>query len=100
MKDKINTYVQLYLNDIELNISVTKDLKAQEGNFGFFEITDGSLDTKPIFWDNILWVEEVGKKEFKKDMKEELSERGYDWIKVRKDCLKLLNRARKLKILN
>lgn len=48
MKDyNITTYVQLYLEDVELNISVKNDLSKQDSNlknFGFIQITNGSLE--------------------------------------------------------
>ena len=43
----INTYVQLYLNNVELNIAVTEKLKGGKDrlkNFGWFEISDGTID--------------------------------------------------------
>ena len=101
-QDSIQAYVQLYLNDVELNISVTDKLKAHDGNlknFGFFEISDGGIDTKPIFWDGIEWTIKVGKKEFKKEMKKQLDKRNYNWKEVYHDVKALLKKAKELNLI-
>lgn len=100
--EKISTYIQLFKDDVELNLGVNEDLTAKDGvlkNWGYIQITDGSLDTKPLFWDNTDFFLNCGKKEFKEDCKEELKERGYDWREIYKTIKTLLKRAKKLKII-
>jgi hypothetical protein len=102
MKDIIKTCVKLYIDDVELNLYVKEDLKREEGvlkNFGNIEITDGRLETKPIFWDGIDFFLKCDKKTFKKECKEELVAADYDWRKVYKIIKTLLKRAKKLKII-
>jgi len=104
MKDKINTNIQFYLEDIELNISVkgnlTKHLENEPiHNYGFIQITNGGLDDKPLFWDNVSFFISAGKKEFKEECKKELQEKGYDWKEVYKQIKTLLKRAKKLDLL-
>ena len=100
--EKISTYIQLYKDDVELNLGVNEDLTAKEGvlkNWGFIQITDGSLDTKPIFWDGIDFFLSCGKKEFKRECKQQLKDAGYNWKEVYKTIKELLNRAKELKII-
>jgi hypothetical protein len=104
MENKINTYVQLYLNDIELSIAVKKDLSGYKDNeplyqFGHFQITDGRLEDRPLFWDNLSFFLECGKKEFKEECKTELKEKEYNWKETYTDIKTLLKRAKKLKLL-
>jgi hypothetical protein len=80
-KDSVQTYVQLFLDEVELNICVKDDLTYYRKheplyNFGFFQITNGNIEEKPIFWDGIEWTFEVGKKQFKADFKKELEKKG------------------------
>jgi len=98
----IHIYVKLYLDDVELNLSVKEDLTLQDGilkNFGYIEITNGDVETKPIFWDSINFFLSCGKKEFKKQCKPELKEQGYDWKETYTKIKQLLKRAKKLNIL-
>jgi hypothetical protein len=104
MENKIGTFVRLYLNDIELTINVKEDLCRYEEDealhqFGYFEITDGRTEDKPLFWDNLTFFLECGKKEFKKECKEELKEKGYNWKEAYRDIKILLKRAKKLNII-
>jgi hypothetical protein len=104
MENNISTYVQLYMNDIELNISVKKDLTGYKDDeplyqFGYIQITDGTIGDKPFFWDNLSYFINCGKKEFKEECKEELKEKGYDWKETYRDIKILLKRAKKLKLL-
>ena len=101
-KDNIHTNIQFYLDDIELNISVKNDLSAQDGgliNCGFIQITDGGLDTESIFWDNLRFFLDCGKKEFKKECKKELKQKGYDWKEIYTKIKWILSRAKELKII-
>ena len=100
----ITTYVQLYLNDIELNIAVKENLSGYEEHeslyrFGHFEIKDGKIGDKPLFWDNLTFFLECDKKEFKEECKKELKEKGYNWKETYTDIKILLKRAKKLKLL-
>jgi hypothetical protein len=104
MENKINTYVQLYLDDVELNISVKSNLKRYEEeeslhHFGYIQITDGALGDKPIFWDNLDFFISAGKKEFKEECKKELEKKGYNWKETYKTIKALLKRAKKLNLL-
>jgi hypothetical protein len=104
MENKISTYVQLYLNDIELTIDVKEDLGRYEEDevlhqAGHFQITDGRIEDKPLFWDNLTFFIECGKKEFKAECKTELKEKGYNWKETYKDIKTLLKRAKKLNII-
>lgn len=82
MKNKIQTYVQLYAGNVELNIAVTDDLKFTVGNlknFGHIAVSSGEVDK-----------EECGKK---------LEERGFNVEETYKDIKQLLKRAFKINIL-
>jgi len=103
-KDSVQTYIQFYLDEVELNISVKKDLSGHKENeplhnFGYFQITNGDVKDKPIFWDGISWTLKVGKKEFKKEFKEELEEKNLNWKETYKKVKTLLKRAKKLNLL-
>lgn len=101
-ESNITTYVQFYLEDVELNISVKNDLSRQEDklkNFGFIQITDGHIDTEPLFWDNLDFFISAGKKEFKEECKSDLKEKGYKWRKTYKQIKALLKRAEKLNLI-
>ena len=102
--NEIQTNVQFCLNDIELNISVKKDLTGYKYDeplyqFGYFQITDGKIGDKPLFWDNVCFFTECSKKEFKEECKEELKDKGYNWKETYRDIKILLKRAKKLKLL-
>ncbi|WP_396180270.1 hypothetical protein [Flavobacterium sp.] len=103
MKDKIQTYVQFYLDEVELNISVKEDLTKHKEDeplhkSGYIQITNGSSEDT-IFWDGIPWALKVGKKEFKKECKKELRQKGYNWKETYKKVKTLLKRANKLDLL-
>lgn len=102
MKTKIDTYVQLYLNNIELNISVTKNLKGEMDilkNFGWFEISDGTINSETCSWDNLSYFFDLSLENFKKECGEDLKRCDFGAKKVYKDINKLLKRAFKLGIL-
>jgi len=104
-KDDIQTYIQFYLDEVELNISVKADLTGHKENeplhnFGFFEITNGGIEEKPIFWDGVDWTLKVGKKEFKANFKKELEEKGLNWRETYKAVKTLLKRAKKLNLIS
>ena len=96
-KSSIKTYIQLFLNNVELNIEVTNTLDAKK-NFGYVRITDGGINTEPAFWDNLDFFVICDKKEFKKECKKELKEKGYNWKTTYKEIKTLLKRAKKLNI--
>jgi hypothetical protein len=103
MKDIIKTYVQLYSNNVELNIAVTKDLKREEGNlknFGYIQITEGGIDEKGIFWDNLEFFFDVSFKDYKKECGEDLEKGSYNKKQTYKDIKRLLKRAHKIGIIN
>ena len=103
MKDKISTNVQLYLGNVELNITVTDKLKLEEGNlrnFGHIHISNGRKDEETdYFWDNLNYFYSISAKRFKKECRDELEKGGFDVEETRKDIKRLLKRAFKLKIL-
>ena len=75
----IQTYIQFYLDDVELNISVTDKLKRQEGNlknFGYIQIMTGAVDEKSVFWDNLEFFIGISKEDFKRECKKDLWEKG------------------------
>ena len=93
----INTYVQLYLNNVELNIAVTEKLKGGKDrlkNFGWFEISDGTIDAETCSWDNLSFFNEVSFELFKNECKEDLKRCGFSAKKVYKDINKLMKRAK------
>lgn len=99
--EKIYTEVQFWVNNVTLNISVTKDLKKEEGNlknFGYIQIHDGSIHTEGVFWDNLEWFFEINKDK-KKEIKEELKEKGEYYKGVVKDIKRLIERAKELDLL-
>lgn len=101
--EDISINIQFYCKDAELNLSVKDDLSKQDGvlkNFGDIQITDGRLDTKPIFWDNIDFFISCNKKEFKKECKKELKEAGYDWKEYYNIIKSLLDKAKQVKKLS
>ena len=102
MENKIQTYVQFFLDDVELNISVTDKLKKQEGNlkgFGHFQISSGSIGAHECFWDNISFFQNCGYKEFKEECKDDLNKGDFPVKQTYKAIKKLLRRAEKLNIL-
>lgn len=97
LNEDILTYIQLFLNNVELNISVDKNLKRnKEYIFGYFQITDNN---ETIYWDNIEFFIEAKKERFKKECGKELKEKGYDWKQTYKEIKTLLKRAKKLKLI-
>lgn len=103
MKHKIQTYVQLFSNNVELNIAVTKNLKREEGNlknFGYIQITEGGINEKGCFFDNLEFFFNLSFKEYKKECTKDLEKGGYDIKKTYKDIKRLLKRAHKIGIIN
>ena len=107
MKDKIQknsvqTYVQLFLDDIELNISVTDKLKRQKGNlknFGFIQITDGGKDSETVFWDGLQSFFDVKYKVFKEECEDDLKKINFPPKKTYKTVKKLIKKAKKLDLI-
>jgi hypothetical protein len=102
MKDNITTYIQLYSNNVELNISVTKDLKREEGNlknFGYIQITEGEIDEKGCFFDNLEYFFDLSFKKYKKECRKDLEKGGYNVKQTYKDIKRLLKRAHKIGII-
>ena len=104
MKDKIYNNIQMFYNNVELNISVRDDLTGYDYNDplyndGFLQITDGTIQDKPVYWDNLNFFINCRKKEFKEECKTELKEKGYNWKEVYKDIKTLLKRAESLKLI-
>lgn len=102
MKNNIQTYVQFFLDDVELNISVTYKLKKQEGTlkgFGYFQVSSGGIGAHECFWDCIEFFQQCNYKEFKDECKEDLDKGNYPVKQTYKVIKKLLKRAEKLNIL-
>lgn len=105
-KDSVQTYIEFYLDEVELNIAVKEDLsRYKEGealcNFGHIQVSTGYLDNKDCFWDNLSFFISAGKKEFKEECKEELKQKGFeDWKSIYKKIKVLLKRAKKLNLIN
>ena len=103
MKTKISTYVQLFLNDVELSIAVTENLKGETDrlkNFGWFEISDGTLDGETCSWDNLCYFYDLSFKDFKEECGDDLKRCGFGAKKTYKSINKLLKRAFKLELLS
>lgn len=104
MKEKINTNIEMYLGDVTLLISVTKNLKREEGNlknFGHIQVSNGMLgEITSCFWDNLEFFYNISVKKFKEDCGEKLRKGSFGVEETRKNIKRLLNRAFKLGILN
>lgn len=102
MKEKIQTYVQLFLNDVELSISLTNKLKRQEGNlknFGFIQIANGGKDSETVFWDNLKFFYDIKYKSFKIECGDDLKKINFPPKKAYKTIKKLIKRANKLNLI-
>ena len=105
-KDNVQTYIQFYLDEVELNISVKDDLSGHKENdplrnFGHFQVSTGHKDNEDCFWDNISFFISAGKKEFKEECKKELQQKGFkDWKETYKKVKTLLKRAKKLNLIS
>ncbi len=105
-KDDINTYIQFYLDEVELNISVKDDLTRYDENeplhnFGYIQVSTGHVDNEDCFWDNLNFFILAGKKEFKEECKKELQQKGFkDWKDIYKKIKILLKRAKKLNLIS
>ena len=100
--EKISRAVELQIRMVRLNITVKKNLKAREDrlkNWGFIEITDGSIHSEECFYDNIDFFMNCTKKEFQEECKQDLKDKGYNWRETYKDIKKLIKEAVRLKIL-
>lgn len=98
-KSNIGHVVELYVGDVTLNVWVDRKLKADGGNFGGIEIGGWADDKKNCYWDNLDFFLTCTKKEFNKECKKELKEKGFPVRRTRKSIGRLLRRAIKLKIL-
>lgn len=101
--EKIQTYIQLYHEDVELNICVKDDLSRQDEklkNFGFIQVSTGSIKEKPCFWDNIDFFIKRKKKKFEKECGKELLKKGFEVDKTYESIKVLLERAKKLNLLH
>lgn len=102
MKSKIHTEVQIYLDNVTLSISVKEDLSKEDGkitNFGYVQVSNGAIGGKECFWDNISYFFDISRKKFKKEVREELEQKGYNWEEIYKTIKRLIKRARKLNLI-
>lgn len=65
--------VTLRENDVALTVYVNDDFSADGKNFGYIEISDGYINKKTVFWDNLEYFFKIGKKK-NKSIKKELKE--------------------------
>ena len=103
MKEDIQTYVEFYLEPVRLSVYVNNDLTAKTGsgkNLADIVVSSGFLDEEDCFWDNITFFLSADKKKFKKQCKEELEDKGFDWKDTYKKVKILLEKAVELKILS
>ena len=85
-------------NDVALTVFVNDDLSRDDKCFGYLEIHDGFLDTKPVFWDNLPYFFNIGAKK-KKSIKYELKENNGFYPGVVKDIKKVFKKAFELGII-
>ena len=85
-------------NNVALTVYVKDDLSRDDRIFGYVEIHDGSLNTRPVFWDNLEYFFEICA-EKKKSIKEELKENNEFYSGVVKDIKKVFKKAFELEIL-
>lgn len=103
MKEKIQTYVQLYLKSISLYICVEDNLKPKEGNlknFGWFEVSDVSRHGETFHWDKLNFFNDMSYIQFKSECTEDILKAGLKVKPTFKIITKLIKRAKKLKLLN
>lgn len=102
MKKEIITEVKLTKGNVTLGINVSEDLKLCKNekaeNCGYIQVTDGYIDSKEVFWDNINWFLHIDD-EKKKEIVEELKEKGQHYKGVIKDIKSVVKRALKLNLL-
>lgn len=101
--EKIQTYLQLLHENVELNICLKEDLSRQDNNlknFGFIQVSAGSIGEKPCFWDNIDFFIKRKRKKFKKECGKELLKKGFNVDDTYNSIKILLQRAKKLNLLH
>ncbi len=101
-ENKVQAYVQLYLNDVELNISVSGKLKRQKGNlenFGFIEVSFGTKDSTVFLGDNLNYFIDCDKESFKIECGHLLKDKDYNVRETFKDVKRLIQKAIKLNLL-
>ncbi len=99
---KIHTNLELYLDSVYLNLSLTEDLKPNEGNlknFGYIKVTNGDIEEDNCFWDNISFFIKCGEEEFRKECKQDLKSKGFKIKAAYKTIKKLIKRAKKLNLI-
>lgn len=100
MKDKIYQDVVFRLDEVSLTIGVTDKLKKEDSNFGYIEVSNGSLDEKhPCFWDNVSFFIDVSYKVFKEECGEDLEKGEFNKKETFKSVKRLIKKAKKLKLL-
>jgi hypothetical protein len=89
------TFISIYKNWVTVELWVNKDLSLREGNFGGVRVSDGRIDKKDVYWDNIDYFLKLKKKKIK-ELKKDLQEANqlYDtWVQDVEWCI---NRFKKL----
>jgi hypothetical protein len=102
MSTKIQHYVHLHTDNVELVISVTDKLKRQTDNlekFGWITVSTGMADDKDIHWDNLFFFLSCDYSSFKKECKKDLKKLSFKVKPIFKDVKELLRQANKLNIL-
>ena len=87
--------IQFHCGDVTLSVYVTEHLFSDGKNFGYIEVHDGTLDTKPVFWDNLNYFLDLNK-EKKIEIKTELKENKQFYPGVVSDIKNCVKRAVKL----
>lgn len=94
----MNVEVTLRENDVALTVYVTEEFEADGKNFGYIEVSDGYINKKTAFWDNLPYFFKIGSKK-KKSIKKELKELDQFYPGVIKDIKKLVKKAFEVEIL-
>lgn len=93
----IYTWICLCQDNVEISISVKENLKKEDGNlinFGLVTIGDDE-----VIWDNLNFFISADYKEFKKECKKDLIEKGFKPKPIFRTIKKLIKRAYKLDLL-
>lgn len=92
-------YISFYKNDVTLDVWVDDDLQPDKNLFGAITVSSGQTGSEDAYWDNLSYFLNIGKKEFKKECKEELVKLGFSWKEVYTDVAYLVDKAKKLGLL-
>ena len=94
----MNVEVTIRENNVALTVDVKDDLSRDDRCYGYLEVHDGSLLTRPVFWDNLFYFFNIGAKK-KKSIKDELKGNNEFYQGVVKDIKKVFKKAFELGII-